>query len=127
MPIDLESGNLPKPVVCTEHQFFCVRFVVNVDFPEGKAALTQELLYAPAVAAPRSGINCDFSHEPYLCTLLNLFDAAKDVTIPCALAVISTSFYRLDAASTRTNARCKAADALSQSVSGAPVALASSA
>ena len=70
MPVDIESGNLPKPVVSTEHQFFRVRFVVNVDFPEGKATLAQELLYAPAVAAPGSGINCDFSHQPYLCTLL---------------------------------------------------------
>ena len=126
MPVDVEGRDLSKPIICAEHQFFCVRLVVNVDFLESESAFAQKLLYAPAIAAPGSGINCYFSHEP-LSFVPYLFDAGKRRTMPCVLEVISRNIYRLDAASTRTSARCKVADALSQSVSGAPVAFASSA
>src|ERR1700733_5876116 len=64
MPVDLEGRDLPKSVIRSDHQFFSVRLVVDVDFLESDSPLAQKLLRTPAVAAPGSGINCDCSHEP---------------------------------------------------------------
>ena len=125
-PVNFERRNFSQAVVRANYQFFGVRLVVDIHFLESDSALAQELLRATAIAAPGSGVNSDFRHFA-LIFLLHKLDAARARTMPCALRVISLNIYRLDAASTRTSARCKAAEALCQSVSGEPVAFASSA
>src|ERR1700733_7715968 len=60
--VNLQRGNLAAAIVCAKHKLFSVRRLINIYFPKRDLSFAEELFGSPAVAAPASGIDNNFSH-----------------------------------------------------------------
>jgi len=52
--LNLDGRNFPAAVIDSQHQTFRLFAAVNINFPEGDAALLQKELRSPAIGAPFS-------------------------------------------------------------------------